>query len=93
MRVKDRPCKATPEAYLESQSREQLAAIEIVAMDMRMPFIMAASWHVPNLEEKIAFDRFHVAKLFGDAVDRVRRQENRELVAGGDMRLKGTRHY
>ena len=62
-------------------------------MDMHMPYIMAAAWYVPDLEDKIAFDRFHVAKLLGDAVDQIRRQENRELAARGDERLKGTKYH
>ena len=81
------------ESFLKELPQEQLAAIEVVAMDMHRPYITAAAWHIPDLESKIAFDRFHVAKLFGDAVDKVRRQENRELVAAGDDRLKGTKYH
>lgn len=37
--------------------------------------------HVPEADHKIAFDKFHVAKQLGDAVDRVRRNERKELRA------------
>ena len=36
-------------------------------------------------------DKFHVAKHPGEAVDRVRRAENKVLQAEDDDRLKGTR--
>ena len=35
---------------------------------------------IPGALMKIAFDRFHVAKHLGDAVDKVRRAEHRALV-------------
>ena len=39
----------------------------------------------------ICFDRFHVAKYLGDAVNNVRKAEHRELHSKGDDRLKSTR--
>jgi hypothetical protein len=39
----------------------------------------------------IVHDRFHVSQYLGEAVDKVRRQENKELMAQGDETLKGTR--
>ena len=41
---------------------------------------------------KIVFDKFHVAQHLGEAVDEVRRKENKALRAAGDDRLKGTRY-
>ena len=40
----------------------------------------------------MVFDKFHVAKHLGEAVDKVRRTENKELHAEGDERLKGTKY-
>ena len=37
-------------------------------------------------------DRFHVAKHIGDAVDRTRRGEHKDLLAEGDRTLVGTRY-
>ena len=60
-------------------------------MDMWGPYIASTREHVPGAEHKIAFDKFHVAKHLGDAVQQVRREENRALIQHGDERLKGTR--
>jgi transposase len=43
-------------------------------------------------KRKICFDRFHVSKHLGDALDRVRREEHRERLALGDPLLTGTKH-
>ena len=58
-------------------------------MDMWGPFINSARKHVPEAE--IVHDKFHIAKYLNDAVDKVRRRENRELRESEDMRLTGTR--
>jgi hypothetical protein len=39
----------------------------------------------------IVYDRFHVSQALNQAVDEVRRAENKALLAEGDERLKGTR--
>lgn len=39
----------------------------------------------------IVFDRFHVSKHLNEAVDQVRRQENKSLKKQGDTRLIGTK--
>ena len=53
-------------------------------MDMWRPYITSTRRYVPEADHKIAFDKFHVAKQLGDAVDRVRRRESKELRAAGD---------
>lgn len=80
------------EGYYDLLGSEGRAAIESVAMDMWGPFIAATLAALPDAASKIAFDKFHVAMHLGEAVDRVRRQENRELLAEGDETLKGTKH-
>ena len=70
----------------------QLAGIEGVAMDMWDPYVRSTLAHVPDAEKKIVYDKFHVAKHLGEAVDKVRRQENKELRADGDNRLVGTKY-
>lgn len=37
----------------------------------------------------MVFDKFHVSKHLGEAVDKVRRQEHKQLRAAGDERLPG----
>jgi transposase len=71
---------------------QQLASIEAVAMDMWDPFVSSTRQHLPRADEKIVYDKFHVAKHLGEAVDRVRRAENKELRAKGDRRLVGSRY-
>jgi transposase len=70
----------------------QRAGIEAIAMDMWEPFVQATLARIPEAENKIVFDRFHIAKHLNDAVDRVRRAEARELKAAGDSRLVGTKY-
>jgi transposase len=80
------------DSFYKSLPRPTLARIEAVAMDMWKPYIFSTAVFVPDAEYKIAFDRFHVVKHLGDAVDRVRRIENRKLSAAGDDRLKRTKY-
>ena len=61
-------------------------------MDMWEPFVQATLKGVPDARKKIVFDRFHVMGHMVEAVDRVRRWENRDLRASGDDRLKGTKY-
>ena len=61
-------------------------------MDMWPAFINATLEMVPGAESKIAFDKFHVAKYLGEAVDKVRREEHRKLMkVRQGLFLKGTK--
>jgi transposase len=84
--------KESLDAYYASLTDEQKAAVECVSMDMWQAFISATLEAIPNADEKIAFDKFHVAKYLGDAVDKVRRAEHRALKREGDTRLTGTKY-
>ena len=79
------------EGYYQGLSEEQLAGIQAVAMDMWAPYIQATRARVPEAAGKIVFDRFHVMGYLGKAVDTVRKQEHRALMAAGDETLKGSR--
>jgi transposase len=68
---------------------EQKQTVEAVAVDMWEPFIQSIQQAVPKAD--IVHDKFHVSKYLGEAVDKVRRQEHKELLAQGDETLKGTR--
>nr|VFK30251.1 MAG: Transposase [Candidatus Kentron sp. LPFa]VFK37069.1 MAG: Transposase [Candidatus Kentron sp. LPFa] len=76
--------KTNLKAWYASLSGKQIAAIESVSMDMWPAFINATLESIPGAEEKIAFDKFHVAKYLGEAVDKVRREEHKALMAEGD---------
>ncbi len=80
------------EAYFEGLGPKACAALERIAMDMWAPYIAATRAQVPDADAKIVFDKFHIAKHLGDAVDQVRRRENRELASEGNERLKHTKY-
>jgi transposase len=80
------------DGFWETLTPEQLEGIEAVAMDMWDPYVSSVREHLPGAEGKIVFDKFHIAKHLGEAVDQVRRKENKILKAAGDDRLAGTRY-
>ena len=60
-------------------------AISEVCIDMSPAFIKGAAENLPNAA--ITFDRFHAVKIINDAVDQVRRSEQK-----GQRLLRGTRY-
>lgn len=92
-RVIDVAPERTQEAaavLLRNLPLEQRGKIEAVAMDMWPAYIGAVEEVLPSAD--IVFDRFHVQKHLGEAVDKVRRQEHRELSAAGNLILKGSKY-
>jgi len=77
------------EALLETVPEERREQIEAVAMDMSGSFAAAVAAVLP--EADIVYDRFHVAALLNEAVDEVRREEHKRLLAQKDESLKKTR--
>lgn len=71
---------------------QQLASIEAVAMDMWEAYENSVRQHLPDAAEKIVYDKYHVAKHLGEAVDQVRRKENKALRSQGDERLVGSKY-
>jgi transposase len=86
--VEERTAEAADQLW-DTLSPEQKQAVEAVAVDMWEPFIHTIQKQVPDAD--IVHDKFHVSKYLGEAVDKVRRQEHKELMAQGDETLKGTR--
>jgi transposase len=80
---------ALKECY-QAMTPAQREAVAAVAMDMHQPYVLATESALP--QATIVFDKFHIAKLAGEAVDQVRRREAKQLAADGDERLKGTRY-
>jgi transposase len=80
------------DGFWETLSQEQRTSIEAMAMDMWDPYIASVQEHLLEAGKKIVFDKFHIAKHLGEAVDKVRRRENKILRAAGDDRLTGTRY-
>jgi transposase len=84
--------EASLRVYFAGFSKAARARVIAVAMDMWAPYIAAVRNEVPDGDEKIVFDRFHVMGHVSKAVDAVRRQEHKELSRQGDGTLKGTRY-
>ncbi len=80
------------DGFWSTITAEQRASIEAVALDMWDPYLASLRDHLPEAEKKIVFDKFHIAKHLGEAVDRVRRREHKVLKAEGDERLTGTKY-
>jgi transposase len=84
--------KASLERYYAGLTDEQRQGIEAVALDMWEPYVQATLESVPLAKEKIVFDRFHIMQHMTQAVDKVRKAENRALSQKGDERLKKTKY-
>jgi transposase len=78
--------------YFQALTPRQLEGIEAVAMDMWEPFILSVKANVPKAESKIVFDKFHIVQHMTNAVDLVRRSENRALREVGDDSLVGSKY-
>lgn len=90
--VGDHRRKESLDAFYSDAMAKHLEEIEDVVMDMWKPFISATREHVPNADDKIVFDKFHVIGHLTEAVDKVRRTEHAALRYVGDDRLKGTKY-
>jgi len=80
------------DGFWPTLTKEQREWIAGVALDMWDPYERSIRAHLPQAEEKMVFDKFHVAKHLNEAVDKVRRSEHKELLAEKDERLKGTKY-
>jgi transposase len=89
--AKDRK-KASLDAYYQGLTTKQRQGIQAVAMDMWEPFIESTVEHVSDGRSKIVFDRYHIMTHLSKAVDQVRKQEHRRLLAEGDDILKRTKY-
>jgi transposase len=79
-------------SYYDTLTDGQKAGLESIAMDMWPAYINATLEQIPEANDKIAFDKFHVAKYLGGAVDQVRKQEHKALMGAGCDDLKGTKY-
>jgi len=84
--------QASLDAFWPTLTAEQRDSIEAVAMDMWEPYVNSTRLNLTDADGKIVFDKFHIAKHLSEAVDKVRRKENKILRAAGDDRLTGTRY-
>lgn len=80
-------CKSLIDLALTELQKEHVTA---VAMDMWLAFANSVKEKLP--QAVIVHDRFHISKHLNEAVDKVRRRENRQLLTQGDERLKGSKY-
>jgi len=67
----------TLDSFFAELGPERCAGIECATIDMAAGYIRSIDRNLPNAQ--IVFDRFHVQRLASDAVDKVRREQLREL--------------
>lgn len=78
--------------WFKIQEKSDFSKVESISMDMWDPFINAVKANFEEAEKLIAFDRFHVAQHFGKALDKVRAEEHRGLLAQGASPLTRSKH-
>ena len=88
--IEERTQKATEDllCQLPEASRQ---SIEAVALDMWPAYINAFENVLPHASQ--VFDRFHIAKHLNESVDKVRREEHRQLSAAGNPLLTGSKYF
>ena len=87
--VEERTEDACKSLISQALTEKQQGEVTAVALDMWKAYANAVADKMPQAD--IVHDRFHVSQHLNEAVDRVRRKENKELVAAGDGRLKGSK--
>lgn len=80
---------AAADKLWETLTELQRSRVTSVSMDMWQAFMTSAGNNAPNAE--IVHDKFHVSKYLNEAVDKVRRQEQKQLRLADDDRLTGSR--
>ena len=88
--VKDRTIEATEE-LISTLSEKQKDGVEAIAMDFWPAFITTANNELPRAQ--IVHDKFHISKYLNEAVNKVRRWENRLLFKQDDKRLVGSKFF
>jgi transposase len=78
--------------YFDQFTSEQLAKIQGFAMDMWRAYTKAVRERIPEADDRIIYDRFHVMKEVGEALDLIRKAENRDLLKEGNDLLVGTKY-
>jgi transposase len=79
-------------AYFQAFPLEQRQAIEAISLDMWPAYINACQAHVPQAEQKMVFDRFHIMRHVLEAVDKVRKHEHQGLLEDGDTTLAKSKY-
>ena len=87
--IEERTEEACKALISQSLTSRQMKHVQAVALDMWPAYANAVSDLLNQAD--IVHDRFHISQHLNEAVDKVRRQENKILTQQGDNRLKGTK--
>ncbi len=87
--VEDRTKESTT-ALMNKLCFAQKEKVQAITMDFWAAFISTAKEVLPHAE--IVHDRFHISQYLNNAVDIVRRAENKKLLKNGDKRLLKTKY-
>jgi transposase len=84
--------KESVNGFWKTLSYDSLQAIRSVSVDLWKAYSSSVLSNVPDAEQKLCLDRFHVAGYYGKALDKVRRSEHKAFMAVGDETLKGMKY-
>lgn len=84
--------EASLSAYFEAFPQASREQIEAISLDMWPAFINACQASVPQADEKMVFDRFHIMRHVLEAVDKVRKREHKTLMSQGDSTLAKSKY-
>ena len=82
--------EADMDLFFATLGAKKTARIQLAAMDMWKPFRASLRRHAP--QARVIFDKFHIVRHLGDALDEVRRREYRRLAAKDRAFIKGQRY-
>lgn len=89
--VEERTEVACKTLISKALTKSQQGQVTAVALDMWKAYANAVAEKLPQAD--IVHDRFHISQHLNEAVDKVRRKENKELNKQGDGRLKGSKFW
>ena len=83
--------KLSLKSLLNTMSLTQKSAVSAIAMDMHDPYRTAVSESFSEPEPAVVHDRFHIAKHMNEALNDVRKNEERKLTDADDRIRVGSR--
>jgi transposase len=79
-------------AYFEAFPEATRQQIEAISLDMWPAYINACRTNVPQAQDKMVFDRFHIMRHVLEALDKVRKREHKTLTRQGDSTLAKSKY-
>jgi transposase len=82
--------EADLDLFFAALGERKARRIKLAAMDMWKPFFNSVKNNVPGV--RIVYDKFHIMRHLGDALDKVRRSEYHRLTGKKRSYIKGQRY-